>query len=216
MCVFQVCRCMCVTESTTACCPSLSKLSRMWRMKAKVLYTPSQRLWVSTHTYAYVHLHTQTHGPTVMSSLSLWLILLSGLFLLLLDLYDPSWLHPFNSFWLIPPPPHCLLFPLSVFHPPLALSFLFSFFNPYISPAVTIQRKSRSWLVLTFHLLLLSLLTVDHNIEPSEHLYSPLSPQDTIGFDKVSYDCAEPFIYLSVYLLFISFLLCILCYFICL
>lgn len=117
---------MCATESTTACCPSLSKLSRMWRMKAKVLYTPSQRLWVSTHTCT----HTQTHGPTVMTSLPLilWLILLSGLFLLLLDLDDPSWLHPFNSFWLITPPPHCLLFPLSVFHPPLrSLFFVFLF-----------------------------------------------------------------------------------------
>jgi len=33
---------------------------------------------------------------------------------------------------------------------------------------------------------LLPLSTVDHDIEPSEHLYTPPSPQSTMGFDEVS------------------------------
>lgn len=94
--------------------------------------------------------HTHTHCPTVMTLLSfaLWLILLSGLFLLLLDLDDPLWLHPVNSVCFIPPPPHRLPLPLSVSHPPLCSLFLpsllFSLLSFQINPTVTIQRKSPS------------------------------------------------------------------------
>lgn len=33
--------------------------------------------------------------------------------------------------------------------------------------------------------------TVDHDIEPSEHLYSPPSPQSTMGFDAVSHELGQ-------------------------
>lgn len=44
-----------------------------------------------------------------------------------------------------------------------------------------------------------NLSTVDHDIEPSEHVFSPPSLQDKMGFDEVSRETV------SVHLLFISF-----------
>lgn len=99
---------MCVTESTMASCPSLSRHSKMLKMKARVSYTPSQRLWVSTNTLYYTLIVT-----AICHSFIPWLLRLSAWLLPSLDRHDLPWLRSCC--------PPCSVYPC---HPHF---FLFSF-----------------------------------------------------------------------------------------
>lgn len=87
VCVLQASRCMFATGNTTGSCLSLLRLNKTWRMKWRVSYTPSQKLWVSFQTY---RLFTFVYFITY-SLLHLW-----ASFLLPLDLNDPEWSHHVN------------------------------------------------------------------------------------------------------------------------